>query len=103
MVAAIQVKARSPQTRPWIMLGSTIPKPAVEGGNEWFVLVSLHGAGVRPDFHVVPRNHVVALAHCDTCEWHSHPRRDGQPRTTRRVVIKLADVSRDTQQAPWIC
>jgi hypothetical protein len=113
-VAAIQVKARSPQTRPWILLGGggKIPDPGAEGGNEWFVLVSLHGPGLRPDFHIVPRSHVVAMAPCDTKEWLSYPRRDGQPRTTKRVVIKLDDLQRyherwdllegDADAAPWM-
>jgi hypothetical protein len=52
------------------------------------------------------------MAHCDTKEWLAHPRRDGQPRTTKRVVIKLDDLQRyherwdllegDADAAPWM-
>ena len=83
-----------------------------ENGNEWFVLVSLHGPGARPDFYVAPRNHVVALAHCANELFLARPRRDGGRRETSRVSIKVADVERyrekwdllerDADLAPWM-
>jgi hypothetical protein len=48
----IQVKTR---LSGWFQLGRSIPLPSSEGANEWFVLISLHGPGARPDFYIVPR------------------------------------------------
>jgi hypothetical protein len=76
------------------------------------VLVWLNGPGKRPDFYIVPRNHVVALAHCSNEIFIHSPRRGGGERQTSRVAIKPADVQRYKEQwhliddeadlAPWM-
>ena len=48
-MAAIQVKTRLSGS---FHIGQKGESPSPAGGNEWFVLVSLHGAGQRPDFYI---------------------------------------------------
>lgn len=109
-VAAIQVKTHL--AGPSFQLGNTVPTRGPTGGNEWFVLVWLNGPAKRPDFYIVPRNHVVALAHCGNEIFIRSPRRGGGERKTSRVAIKPGDVERYKEQwhllddqadlAPWM-
>jgi hypothetical protein len=66
-------------------LGIKAEEPAKPGLNEWFVLVWTHGAdgfGQRPDYYVVPRDHVSALtymghrAHLAKRDKHGGPHKD---------------------------
>ena len=63
--------------------------------------------------YIVPRNHIVALAHCGNEIFIHQPRRGGGVRTTSHVGIKPADVERykeqwdlllddDADRAPWM-
>jgi hypothetical protein len=69
--------------------------------------------GTRSDFYIVPRDPVVALAHCGNALFlDANPGRGGRPRTTSRVAIKVADVEpyrerwdlleHDADAAPWM-
>jgi hypothetical protein len=58
--AAIQVKTRKTGQ---FQLGKAAEMPSPRGANEWFVLVDLGGPRKRPDFYVVPRNHIAALTY----------------------------------------
>jgi hypothetical protein len=60
-IIAIQVKTRLSGS---FHIGQKGETPSAQRSNEWFVLVSLHGPGQRPDFYVVPRNHIAALVYC---------------------------------------
>jgi hypothetical protein len=74
LLAAIQVKTRRTGSFQVGMGAEASPSPP--GANEWFLLVSL--AEPRPDFYVLPRNHLGALTYVNHQEWLRAPGRRGQ-------------------------
>src|SRR5262249_13872010 len=48
--------------------------------DSWYVLVALRGETVRPDFYVIPRNHVAAQLYVGHRNWLRSPGRGGKPR-----------------------
>lgn len=85
LVAAIQVKTRRTGD---FQVGDKAEAPAQQGGNEWFVFVSLIGPGSRPVYYVVPRAHLSALVYVGDRLWLAAPGRGGRVRqeTARRAV-----------------
>lgn len=47
--------------------------------NEWFVLIALRGADVRPEFYVVPRNVLAAYIYVGHRAWLTVPAKSGKP------------------------
>jgi hypothetical protein len=66
LVAAIQVKTRLTGD---FQVGKSGEKAAPADSNEWYVLVSLREPGERPDFYVVPRNHMSAFIYVGFRRW----------------------------------
>lgn len=102
-MAAIQVKTRRTGT---FAVGNPAPSP--EQANEWFVMVSLNGPGQRPDFYVIPRDHLVALAYVGDEEY---KKRRGRTKSVRTAVnpIDLEAYSErwdlledDADAPPWM-
>lgn len=58
LTAAVQVKTRISGD---FQVGVHGEDPSPVDANEWYVLVSLAGAGERPTFYVIPRNHLSAF------------------------------------------
>jgi len=77
ILVAIQTKTASPGNPFMMDLGIERVSSAE---NEWVVLVKLHKLGTRPNFFVVPHNHVSAVAYALHKRSLATPRRDGQPR-----------------------
>jgi hypothetical protein len=77
ILVAIQTKTASPGNPFMMDLG--IERVSV-AENEWVVLVKLHKFGARPNFFVVPHNHVSAVAYALHQRSLATPRRDGHPR-----------------------
>lgn len=89
-VAAIQVKTRLSGS---FQIGEKAETPSTVDG-EWFVLVALNGAGVRPDFYVLPRNHITALVYYGYRAWLDRPGRHGRKhRETSMRAIKIDEVA----------
>ena len=57
VLVAIQTKTTEIATQGWV-LGSKDESPT-DRADSWYVLVAMNGELVRPDFYVVPRNHVA--------------------------------------------
>ena len=77
ILVAVQVKARDTGD---FQLGVHGEDPSTPGTNEWYILVSLGDVGARPDYYVVPRDHVSALAHIGYRTWLAEPGRGGRKR-----------------------
>lgn len=80
-LAAIQVKTR---TSGDFQVGKGAEEPSPPGSDEWYVLVGLGEVGTRPDFFIVPRDHMSALVgegpagHYEPpCGVWAHPRSPG--------------------------
>lgn len=76
-LVAIQSKTKSPGMH--FRLGVKNESPARRDGL-WFVLVALRGEDERPNFYVVPRDHLAAMVYLEHREWLSHPGRGGKTR-----------------------
>jgi hypothetical protein len=108
-VAAIQVKTRRSGS---FQIGEKAEKPST-AANEWFVLVALNGAGVRPDFYVLPRDHITALVYYGYRAWLDRPGRNGRKHNeTSMRAIKIDEITdyqerwdlldANTSKAPWM-
>ena len=107
LTAAIQVKTR---LKGDFQVGVSGEQPAPARSNEWYALVSLRGPGERPDFYLVPRNHMSAFIFVGFRMWvaGAPSRRNpaGRARTFKPDVFagykeKWALLDRPASQAPW--
>jgi hypothetical protein len=107
LTATIQVKTR---LRGDFQVGVAGEHPAPTGSNEWYVLVSLGSPGERPDFYVVPRNHMSAFIYVGFRAWvaEAPSRRNakGTARTFGRdAFAEYAEswelLDRAASKAPW--
>ena len=91
-LVSIQVKTRNTGS---FQLGSKGEQPSSRDGNEWFILVSLKAPGEFPDFYVVPRDHIVALAYFGYRAWLARPGKNGRPhKQTAMRAIQVEEVER---------
>lgn len=67
--------------------------PSPRGRDEWFVLVTLRDADVRPDFYIVPRNVAAAYVYIGHRTWLRGAKPDGGKRvdtTMRNLELRVA-------------
>lgn len=76
-LVAVQTKTTATASQGWI-LGAKDEKPT-ERTDSWYVLVGMHGENERPDFYVLPRNHVAAHLWVGYQHWLTTPGRGGKP------------------------
>ncbi len=88
VLAAIQTKTTS-VAGDILVLGSKDERPDLRD-SEWYILVAMRGTEHRPDFYVMPRNHVSALLWVHHRIWLAKPGRGGAPHkdTTIRNIHK---------------
>lgn len=110
LTAAFQVKTK---TTGDFQVGMDAEKVAPPGSNEWYVLASLNKAGARPDYFILPRNHMAALIYIGYRAWlagtnpHGRPRKEGTRRAFNAGEFAsyheqwdLLDAPAD--DAPWL-
>ena len=61
------------------LVGAGCEKPTMQT-NAWYALVGLRNPDERPEFWLVPRNHVAALVYVGHRRWLSEPSKDGRTR-----------------------
>jgi hypothetical protein len=61
------------------LLGAGCETPTAKT-NAWYALVGLRGESERPEFWLIPRNHVAALIYVGHRKWLSEPGRGGRAR-----------------------
>jgi hypothetical protein len=89
-VVMIQTKTASPGSN--FRLKSSDERVA-RNDNEWYALVGLRGVDERPDFYLLPRNHVALHLYVGHRHWLSEPGRGGRPRVDSSIrSIYRADV-----------
>ncbi|MDE3130858.1 MAG: hypothetical protein KGL16_06855 [Acidobacteriota bacterium] len=76
VLVAIQTKTTEIASQGWI-LGSKDEAPT-DRDDCWYVLVGMNGEANRPDFYVVPRNHVSAHLYVGHQKWLRTPGKDGK-------------------------
>lgn len=76
ILIAIQTKTTEIASQGWI-LGSKDETPT-ERTDSWYVLVGMNGDAVRPDFYIVPRNHVSAHLYVGYQHWLRTPGKGGK-------------------------
>lgn len=77
-LVAIQTKTTS-SSGDSLVLGLKDERPAPRD-NEWYVFVVMKGVDARPDFFVMPRDHVSALLYVGHRNWLAQPGRGGAQR-----------------------
>jgi hypothetical protein len=76
-LVAIQTKTTTVSDS-WVLgVKDERPSPRTDS---WYVLVALRAVTERPDFYVIPRNHVSAYLYVAHREWLRSPGRSGKPR-----------------------
>lgn len=76
-LVAIQTKTTEIASQGWI-LGSKDETPT-DRADVWYVLVGMNGELARPDFYVLPRNHVSAHLYVGHQHWLRTTGRGGKP------------------------
>lgn len=74
---SIQVKTSSGGGPKWML---TKKSECFRGNDHFYVFVTLHGLGVRSDFHVVPSNVVAETISQGHSRWLAGKKKDGSPR-----------------------
>lgn len=107
---SIQTKTSTPGS-PNIILSRKDERPAV--GDEWFVMVSLQGEGVRPRVFVLPRDVVGECLFASHRDWLSKAGRGGKVRADSGMrdipIVELANyeeqwalLDRPASEAPFL-
>lgn len=76
-VVTVQTKTASPGSNFRLKSGD---EGVVKNDNEWYALVGLRGIDDRPDFFLLPRNHVAAYVYVTHRNWLSEAGRGGRVR-----------------------
>ena len=82
-LVAIQTKTIS-LSKDRLVLGLKDERPDPEH-REWYVLVAMKQVDERPDFYVLPRNHVAALLWVSHRTWLAKPGRGGAQHRDNRI------------------
>jgi len=77
-VVTVQTKTASPGSNFRLKSGD---EGVVNNDNEWYALVGLRGIDERPDFFLLPRNHVAAYVYVTHRNWLSEAGRGRWPGT----------------------
>lgn len=75
-LVAIQCKTTAGSAH-WVLAAKDEKRS--ERNDAWYVLVSLKGTMERPDFYVLPRNHIAAFLYVGHRNWLRSPGRSGKP------------------------
>lgn len=71
--------------------------------DSWYVLVRLRGLDARPDFYVMPRNHVSAVCFVGHRNWLSKPGRGGRDRKDNPMRgIHQSEIQAYREQWDWL-
>lgn len=74
-----------------------------EKDDSWYVLVRLRGLDQRPDFYVMPRNHVAAACFVGHRNWLSKPGRGGKERRDNPMRgIHQSEIQPYREQWEWL-
>lgn len=86
---SIQVKTNSGGKPVWLLNKKA---ESYYAENHFYVFVTLHSLGTRPDFHIVPSNVVAGFVASHHKQWLSGAKRDGSERqdTSMRKFIDTA-------------
>jgi hypothetical protein len=75
-LVAIQTKTTETAAQGWIL--SAKDETPTDRVDSWYVLVGMNGETARPDFYIVPRNHVSAHLHVGHQHWLRTPGKGGK-------------------------
>ena len=99
-LVAIQTKTSTASKN--FVLGVRDETPT-ERTDSWYVLVRLHGLDQRPDFYVMPRNHVSAFLFVGHRNWLSKPGSRGQQRNDSNMRgIAQAEIQPYRERWDWL-